>query len=299
MANRDVGCRKPRRMDECPGGRGCSDQSCRTQCELPVQRQEPERNPGVACALDAGFGRGDQRLEQPPKLWMNASTATIYRHGFDRAMDESSGVIGGREVGAPAKWRFSIDVATRWESAFFGAATPLTRKVALRGGMVMSPDSSGIFGQFLRLVRWGLGGAAGSGKQYVSWIHDQDFARAVDYLISHEEMDGVVNVTAPAPLPNRDFMRAVREAWGIGFGLPAREWMLGLATFVHRTESELLLKSRRVVPRRLLEDGFRFDFPAWPEAAQDLVRRVREESLEAKSRQSIKGGLEQTDERTT
>jgi uncharacterized protein len=144
-----------------------------------------------------------------------------------------------------------------------------------------------------------LGGAAGSGKQYISWIHDQDFARAVDYLISHEEMDGVVNVTAPAPLPNRDFMRAVREAWGIGFGLPAREWMLGLATFVHRSESELLLKSRRVVPRRLLEDGCRFDFPAWPEAAQDLVRRVREESLEAKSRQSIKGGLEQTDERTT
>jgi uncharacterized protein len=245
------------------------------------------------------LGEAIKRLEQPPKLWMNASTATIYRHGFDRAMDESSGVIGGREVGAPAKWRFSIDVATRWESAFFGAATPRTRKVALRGGMVMSPDSSGIFGQFLRLVRWGLGGAAGSGKQYISWIHDQDFARAVDYLISHEEMDGVVNVTAPAPLPNRDFMRAVREAWGIGFGLPAREWMLGLATFVHRSESELLLKSRRVVPRRLLEDGCRFDFPAWPEAAQDLVRRVREESLEAKSRQSIKGGLEQTDERTT
>ncbi len=141
----------------------------------------------------------------------------------------------------------------------------------------MSPYSSGIFGQLLRLVRLGLGGAAGNGSQYMSWIHDQDFARAVDYLIEQEDIDGVVNVTAPVPLPNRDFMRALREAWGIGYGLPAREWMLGVATFVHRTESELLLKSRRVVPGRLIEHGFQFEFPTWPEAARDLVRRVREE----------------------
>lgn len=244
------------------------------------------------------LGEAIKRLEQPPKVWMNASTATIYRHSFDRAMDEASGEIGGREVDAPAKWRFSIDVATSWEASFFGAVTPGMRKVALRGGMVMSPYANGIFGQLLRLVRLGLGGAAGSGSQYMSWIHDQDFARVVDFLIEHKEMDGVVNVTAPAPLPNRDFMRAVREAWGISYGLPAHEWMLGVATFVHRTESELLLKSRRVAPQRLVERGFQFEFSTWPEAARDLVRRVREESVKAKSRKWIERGLEGTRERT-
>jgi uncharacterized protein len=245
------------------------------------------------------LGDAIRGLRQPPKVWINASTATIYRHSFDRAMDEASGEIGGREADAPASWRFSIDVATQWEASFFGATTPGTRKVAVRGGMVMGPDSRGIFGQFLRLVRLGLGGAAGSGKQYLSWIHDQDFARAVDYLIEQEEIAGVVNVTAPAPLPNRDFMRAVREAWGIGYGLPAREWMLSLATFVHRTESELLLKSRRVVPGRLMEHGFQFEFPTWPEAARDLVRRVCETSVDAKSKERIQKSLEETRERTT
>jgi uncharacterized protein (TIGR01777 family) len=245
------------------------------------------------------LGEAIRGLAHPPKVWMNASTATIYRHSFDPAMDETSGEIGGSEADAPTKWRFSIDVATQWEASFFGAVTPRTRKVALRGGMVMSPDSNGIFGQFLRLVRLGLGGAAGSGKQYMSWIHDQDFARAVDYLIEHEEIEGVVNVTAPTPLPNSDFMRAVREAWGIGFGLPAREWMLSVATFGHRTESELLLKSRRVVPGRLLEHGFQFEFPTWPEAARDLVRRVREQVVKAKSKERIQKSLEEARERTT
>jgi uncharacterized protein len=245
------------------------------------------------------LGEAIRGLAHPPKVWMNASTATIYRHSFDRAMDETSGEIGGSEADAPTKWRFSIDVATRWEASFFGAVTPRTRKVALRGGMVMSPDSNGIFGQFLRLVRLGLGGAAGSGKQYMSWIHDQDFARAADYLIEHEEIAGVVNVTAPTPLPNSDFMRAVREAWGIGFGLPAREWMLSVATFGHRTESELLLKSRRVVPGRLLEHGFQFEFPTLPEAARDLVRRVREQVVKAKSKERIQKSLEEARERTT
>jgi hypothetical protein len=245
------------------------------------------------------LGEAIRGLAHPPRLWMNASTATIYLHSFDRAMDETSGEIGGREPDAPAKWRFSIDVATRWEASFFGATTPRTRKVALRGGMVMGPDASGIFGQFLGLVRLGLGGAAGSGKQYMSWIHDQDFARAVDYLIEHEEIEGVVNVTAPAPLPNGDFMRALRQAWGIGFGLPARDWMLGVATFLHRTQSELLLKSRRVVPERLLKHGFQFEFPRWPEAARDLVRRVREEAVKAKSKERIQKSLEEARERTT
>jgi len=251
-----------------------------------------------ASALEV-LGEAIRGLAQPPKLWINASTATMYRHSFDRAMDEASGEIGGREPDAPASWRFSIDVATRWEAGFFGAVTPRTRKVALRGGMVMSPAASGIFGQFLRLVRLGLGGAAGNGNQYMSSIHDQDCARAVDFLSEHEEIDGVVNVTAPAPLRNRDFMRALRRAWGIGFGLPAYEWRLSVATFVHRTESELLLKSRRVVPGKLLEHGFQFEFPTWPEAARDLVRRVREASVHVKSKERIQRSLEETRERTT
>jgi len=237
-------------------------------------------------------------LAHPPKVWLNASTATIYRHSFDRAMDEVSGEIGEREAQAPASWKFSIDVATQWEASFFGAA-PRTRKVAPRGGMVMSPDASGIFGQSLRLVRVCLGGAAGNRKQYMSWIHDQDFARAVDYLIEPEEMEGVVNVTAPAPLPNRDFMRAIREAWGIGFALPEYEWMLGGATLVQRSESEWLLKSRRVIPGRLGAHGFPLGFPTWPEAARDLVRRVREAVVKAKSKEQIQKSLEEARERTT
>ncbi len=249
------------------------------------------------------LGKAIRGLAQPPKVWLNASTATIYRHSFDRAMDEVSGEIGGREADAPASWKFSIDVATQWEASFFGAAAPRTRKVAVRGGMVMSPDATGIFGQFLRLVRVCLGGAAGNGKQYMSWIHDQDFARAMDYLIEHEEMEGVVNVTAPTPLPNRDFMRAIREAWGIGFGLPAYECMLGVATLLHRTESELLLKSRRAIPGRLVAHGFQFEFPTWPEAARDLVRRVREAVVKAKSKskskEQIQKSLEEARERTT
>jgi uncharacterized protein (TIGR01777 family) len=244
------------------------------------------------------LGEAIRGLVQPPKVWMNASTATIYRHTFDRAMDEVAGEIGGREADAPASWRFSIDVAKQWEESFFAAATPRTRKVALRGGMVMSPAPGGIFWQLLRLVRLGLGGAAGSGNQYVSWIHELDFVKAVDYLIAHREIESAVNITAPVPLPNRDFMRALGEAWGISFGLPASEWMLAVATFVHRTESELLLKSRRVVPRRLLEHGFQFEFPNWPEAARDLVGRWRARPIASARRECIQKVLEESHERS-
>jgi uncharacterized protein (TIGR01777 family) len=220
-------------------------------------------------------GEAVARAADPPKLWMNASTATIYRHALDRAMDERTGEIGGGEPGAPETWRFSIDVATRWEREFFDAAAPRTRRIALRSAMTMSPDAGGVFDVLLRLARLGLGGAAGSGNQYVAWIHDGDFVRAIDFLAEREEISGAVNLCAPRPLPNRDFMKALREAAGMRFGLPAAEWMLEIGAFVLRTESELLLKSRRVVPGRLVEAGFEFRFPDWPEAARDLVRRRR------------------------
>jgi hypothetical protein len=226
------------------------------------------------------LGQAISRLTHPPKIWMNASTATIYRHALDRPMDEATGEIGGNEPNAPSTWRFSIDVATSWENEFFAAKTPATRKIALRSAMVMSPDRDGIFDTLLRLVRFGLGGASGSGKQFVSWIHDEDFLRSIQYLMDHDDLDGAANIASPNPLPNKEFMADLRNAWGTRIGLPATAWMLELGAFLMRTETELILKSRRVIPGRLLMHGFQFDFPAWNDAARDLVKRSR--SLRAK-----------------
>jgi uncharacterized protein len=224
------------------------------------------------------LGEAISRLAHPPRIWMNASTATIYRHSFDRPMDEASGEIGGNEPGVPSSWCFSIDVATSWEEAFFAAHTPATRKIALRSAMIMSPDRGGVFDTLLRLVRFRLGGASGSGKQFVSWVHERDFMRSIEYLIAHDDLDGTINIASPNPLPNAEFMAALREAWGTRLGLPAAEWMLELGAIFLRTETELILKSRRVVPGRLLAHGFQFDFPDWAEAARDLVQRWRQES---------------------
>lgn len=215
------------------------------------------------------------QASQPPAVWMNASTATIYTHVTDRPMDDVDGVIGGHEPGLPSTWAFSYDVATSWEGAFFQAGTPHTRKLALRTAMVMSPDKGGVFDTLLNLVRLGLGGSSGPGSQFVSWVHDVDFVRAIEFLIGRSDLDGCVNVTSPNPLTNRDFMAALRRAYGAAVGLSATNWMLEIGAFLLRTETELILKSRRVVPRRLLEAGFDFRFPAWSEAAVDLVERWR------------------------
>jgi uncharacterized protein len=224
------------------------------------------------------IGEAIRMSARPPKVWMNASTATIYRHAFDRPMDEATGEIGGREPNAPGTWRFSIGVATSWEEAFFSSAAPGTRKIALRSAMVMSPDRGGVFDTLLRLVRFGLGGASGSGRQFVSWIHHRDFLASIDYLLAHDDLDGAINLAAPNPLPNSEFMAALRQAWGTRIGLPAAEWMLEFGATFLRTETELILKSRRVVPGRMLAHGFTFDFPQWPLAARDLVQRWRRDS---------------------
>ena len=220
-------------------------------------------------------GQGIAQAAKPPALWMNASTATIYRHALDRAMDESTGELGGHEAGVPSTWAFSIDVATKWEQEFFSAATPSTRKITLRSAMTMSPDRGGIFDTLLRLVRAGLGGKAALGKQFVSWIHEADFTQAVDFLIDQQSLDGCINICSPCPLPNEDFMRVLRDSWGTRIGLPASRWMLELGAIFLRTETELILKSRRVVPQILLDAGFRFNFAEWPSAAADLVKRWR------------------------
>jgi uncharacterized protein len=213
------------------------------------------------------------QARRPPRAWLQASTATIYAHRHDAPNDEATGLIGGHEPGAPRAWNFSIDVARAWELALEQAVTPRTRKVALRSAMTMSPDAGGIFDTLLRLVRRGLGGTAGDGRQFVSWIHFEDFVRATRWLVEHDEFDGAVNIAAPYPVPNEEFMRGLREASGTGVGLPATRWMLEIGAMFMRTETELILKSRRVVPGRLLRSGFVFNYPTWDAAARDLCRR--------------------------
>ena len=224
------------------------------------------------------IGEAISQSENPPKVWLQSSTATIYAHRFDAPNDEITGIIAEIQPDAPSAWNFSIDVAKTWERITNEAVTPNTRKVLMRSAMIMSPDRDGIFDTMLGLVRKGLGGTASDGKQYISWIHDRDFIRAIDWLIEHEELSGVINLASPNPLPNAEFMRSFREAWGTKLGLPAMEWMLEIGAIFMRTETELILKSRRVVPTRMLESGFTFDFPNWKSAAEDLCRRWRGEN---------------------
>ncbi|GHE92904.1 NAD-dependent epimerase [Streptomyces werraensis] len=220
-------------------------------------------------------GEAIASARRPPKVWLQMSTATIYAHRFDAANDEATGVIGGTESGVPDHWAYSVRIAKNWERAQEEAATPGTRKVALRAAMVMSPDRGGVFDVLLRLARLGLGGPVAGGGQYVSWIHDEDFVRAVEFLIAREDVEGAVNLAAPGPLPQREFMRVLRRAWGMPLGLPASRWMAEVGAFVLRSDTELLLKSRRVVSGRLRDAGFTFDWAGWEAAAGDLVRRSR------------------------
>ena len=219
-------------------------------------------------------GQAIAQAASPPRVWLQMSTATLYAHRHDAANDEETGVIGGSEADAPAYWRRSIEIAQRWEEAQAQAATPRTRQVAMRTAMVMSPDAGGVFSVLRRMTAWGLGGAIGGGRQFVSWIHHVDFCRAVAWAIAHENMEGPINFTSPHPLPQRAFMAELRRAMRAPIGLPAARWMAEVGAFALRTDTELLLKSRRVVPLRLLRAGFAFDYPSWPEAAANLLGRA-------------------------
>ncbi|MFC8347219.1 TIGR01777 family oxidoreductase [Streptomyces sp. NPDC057280] len=212
---------------------------------------------------------------RPPRLWLQMSTATVYAHRFDAPHDEATGVVGGTEPDVPDYWAYSVEIAERWERAQEEADTPHTRKVALRSAMVMSPDRGGVFDVLRTMVRLGLGGPVAGGAQYVSWIHEDDFVRAVEFLVDRDDLAGPVNLAAPGPLPHRAFMRDLRAAQGMPVGLPATRWMAEIGAFVLRSDTELLLKSRRVVPGRLREAGFAFEYPQWSDAARDLVRRAR------------------------
>jgi uncharacterized protein (TIGR01777 family) len=209
--------------------------------------------------------------QRPPKVWLNSSTATIYKHSFVQAMDERNGVIEG----TPAeKDEFSVDVARAWERAFDEARTPQTRKVALRTAMVFGTHPGTVYRVLRRLASWGLGGAMAGGRQYVSWLHEADFCRAVQWLIERPGFSGVVNLASPYPVTNREMMRVIRHTCGVPLGLPASRWMLEIGTWLLRSESELVIKSRRVIPARLTEAGFAFWFPEMAGAIANLEARL-------------------------
>lgn len=230
----------------------------------------------LASRIDStrAVARAIEAASRPPRVWLQASTATIYAHRFDAPNDEATGIIGGHEPDVPGYWRYSIEIAEAWERELAAGNTPHTRKVAMRMAIMMAPDRDGVFGILHRLTRLGLGGPIAGGAQYFSWIHHRDLARAVFWLLDRDDVDGAVNLAAPEPLPQREFMRVLRAAAGVPIGLGGTRWMIEMAAVLHRTDSELLLKSRRVVPSRLLDAGFRFDFPGWPAAARDLVARM-------------------------
>ncbi|WP_148613517.1 TIGR01777 family oxidoreductase [Nocardioides rubriscoriae] len=222
-------------------------------------------------------GEAVMKAECPPRVWLQMSTATIYADATHRttAHDEATGEIGGDEPDVPLYWEYSVRIARHWEAAQAEADLPHTRRVAVRTAMVMSPDRGSVLDYLLWLARLGLGGAVAGGRQHVSWIHGDDFARAVLFLLERDDLEGPVNLAAPDPVPQRELMRTLRRAWGRRPGLPATRWMAGLGAWALRSDPELLLKSRRVVPGRLLEAGFVFEHPTWDGAAADLVARVR------------------------
>lgn len=198
----------------------------------------------------------------PPKQWLNSSTSTIYRFSLDKQMDEVDGEIGND---------FSINVALSWEKAFFKTETPNTLKTALRTSIVLGKNG-GAFIPLKTLAKTGFGGKQGKGNQFISWIHEEDFANAIDFIIQ-KEMTGIVNVVSPEPVRNADFMQKLRKAVGFPFGIPLNTFLLEIGSFIIRTQPELVLKSRNVIPKRLLDNGFKFKFGDIDEAFEDLLRK--------------------------
>ena len=208
---------------------------------------------------------------RPPRVWLNSSTATIYKHTYGKPNDEATGQI---EATPEAKDEFSVEVAVAWERALDASRTPGTRKVALRSAMVLGSGKNSVFPMLRRLTRLGLGGRMGNGRQFVSWIHESDFCRAIEWLLAQEEFTGPVNLAAPNPVPNSELMRTLRKVCGMPLGLPATRWMLEIGALFLGTETELIIKSRRVVPGRLLAAGFEFEFPHLRPALENLCAKA-------------------------
>jgi uncharacterized protein (TIGR01777 family) len=209
------------------------------------------------------LGLAIRKLKLPPRVWIQCASATIYRHAEDRFMDEDHGETGSG---------FSVDVCKAWEEIFWKQKTPLTRKIVLRTGIVLG-KRDGVFPRLLNMVRCGLGGRQGDGKQYMSWIHEADVAGIIHWLYNNETVNGTYNCTSPSPLSNTEFMDTIRKANGIAIGLPAPAWLLTLGACIIGTETELILKSRWVMPSKLLDAGYSFQFPDLVSAVRDIIRR--------------------------
>ena len=207
------------------------------------------------------LGNAIGNCKNPPPIWINSSTATIYRHAEDRPMTESAGEIGTG---------FSVNVATNWEKAFFDFKLPQTRQVALRMAIVLG-SSGGVIKPLKNLVRFGLGGKQGSGKQMFSWIHIEDLFRTIIFVQQHNEVSGVLNTAAPNPVSNKNLMQSLRKHMGVAFGLPAPVWLLKMGAVLIKTETELILKSRWVIPERLSAAGFQFQFPDMDIALKQIL----------------------------
>lgn len=207
------------------------------------------------------LGEAIAACDNPPPLWINSSTATVYRHADDRPMTEAEGDIGTG---------FSVDVATAWEEAFFSFDLPDTRQVALRMAIVLG-NNGGVMIPYKHLTHFGLGGIQGSGEQKFSWIHLEDLFRIVRFIQEKEELVGVINCSAPNPVSNRQLMALLRQTMSVKFGLPAPAWLLEIGAVFIRTETELILKSRWVIPERLLQAGFTFKYPQLADALQDVL----------------------------
>lgn len=207
------------------------------------------------------LGNAILKCNHPPKIWINSSTATIYRHAMDRPMTESNGEIGSG---------FSVNVATNWEQAFFEFDLPHTRQIALRMAIVLGAGG-GVMQPFVNLVRFGLGGKQGSGKQMFSWIHIEDLFNIILLLQQEKNLNGVFNCSSPTPVNNVTLMRALREKMKVGIGLPSPEWMLKLGAVVIGTETELILKSRWVIPDKLSKAGYQFKFPTIEAALGNIL----------------------------
>lgn len=198
--------------------------------------------------------------QQPPKVWLNSSSATIYIHSENKLMTEANGVIGDD---------FSMTVCKKWEKEFFKGRNQTTRKVALRTSIVLGKNG-GAFPKLKTITKLGLGGKQGNGNQKVSWIHIHDFCRAVEFIIENKEIEGSINITSPNPIANYEIMKLIRKSFKIPIGIPSPKFLLEIASFFLRTETELLLKSRNVYPERLLKSGFQFNFERFEEAVQNL-----------------------------
>lgn len=207
------------------------------------------------------LGKAIAQCKTPPKVWLNSSTATIYRHSLGKEMNESTGEIGTG---------FSVSVGKAWEQTFFSTQTPDTRKVALRTAIVLGKNG-GALQPIKRITKLGLGGKQGNGKQKFSWIHEEDFLRSIAFLIHTSTSDGPINIVAPSPTTNVHLMQLMRKILKVPFGIPAPKPILALGAFIIRTETELLLKSRNVIPQRLLEEGFEFKFSKLENALKDLL----------------------------